>query len=196
MKRLQDLFKSDEPKLSMYFTAGYPGLNDTRVVLKALQESGADCVEIGIPFSDSLVDGPTIQVSNKIALDNGMNLKLLFEQLENMRDEISIPIILMTSLNPILSYGFEDFCLKAKELGVDGLIIPDLPVDIYQKTYQPIVENSDLDFIFLITPQTTDARIELIDNLSHSFIYAVSSFAITGGAISHDGNVANYFYAS
>jgi tryptophan synthase alpha chain len=179
--RINNLFGNKAKKiLSIYFTAGYPGLNDTGLILKALQESGADLVEIGMPFSDPLADGPTIQESNQAALDNGMNLKLLFSQLENIRVEISIPLLLMGYLNPVLQYGVENFCKKCRETGIDGVILPDLPMQEYLENYQAIFAEYGLKNIFLITPQSSEERIRWIDENSAGFIYMVSSSSTTG----------------
>lgn len=166
--------------LNVYCTAGYPELNDTIKVLKALQDSGVDIIELGMPYSDPLADGPVIQASSSRALNNGMNIPMLFRQLENMRGQVKVPVILMGYLNPILQYGFERFCEKAKQVGIDGLIIPDIPVFEFEKEYQVIIDKNDLDFIFLVTPETSEERISKIDSLSSGFLYAVSSSSITG----------------
>jgi tryptophan synthase alpha chain len=166
--------------LSVFFTAGHPGLNDTRRIIRLLAASGADLIEIGMPFSDPLADGPVIQQSSQHALSQGMSLPLLFEQLKGIRSEVNIPLILMGYLNPVMQYGFEAFCRQAADVGIDGLILPDLPLAEYETNYQGIVEASGLSNIFLITPQTSEARIRKIDELSSSFIYAVSSDSTTG----------------
>ncbi|MCY7349138.1 MAG: tryptophan synthase subunit alpha [Cytophagaceae bacterium] len=177
--------------LSIYFTAGFPQLGDTRAVLKALQESGADLVEIGIPFSDPIADGETIQQSNQQALDNGMTLKLLFEQLASMRQEIAMPVLLMGYINPVLQFGVEAFCQNCQEVGVDGLILPDMPLEVYEEEYKELFEQYGLLNIFLITPQTSNDRIHQIDYLSDGFIYMVSSASVTGAksGISDDQEV-------
>ena len=150
-------------------------------VLNALQDSGADIIEIGIPYSDPLADGPVIQQSSAKALENGMTIPLLFEQLQSLRSTIHLPIVLMGYLNPVIRYGLEDFCKKAADCGVDGLIIPDLPLYAFQKTYKPVFSKYGLDFIFLVTPETSEERIRKMDELSRGFIYVVSSSSITGG---------------
>jgi len=166
--------------LTIYFTAGFPDLKDTRSILAELEKSGADMVEIGIPYSDPVADGGTIQQSNQQALENGMSIPKLFEQLEEVRKEISIPIILMGYFNPIMQYGVEQFCIKCQEIGVDGLIIPDLPIEVYKKEYEEFFEVNGLINIFMITPQTSDQRIHMIDRTQNGFIYMVSSASITG----------------
>lgn len=181
MNRIDQLFQQvKEPVLNIYFTAGYPQLGDTRRVLKAVQAGGAHIVEIGMPYSDPIADGETIQQSNQQALENGMSLAVLFEQLQGMRDEISVPVILMGYLNPVVQMGVETFCQKCQEVGVDGLILPDLPVEEYQEEYKPIFDRYGLINIFLITPQTSEARIRRIDEISSGFIYMVSSASVTG----------------
>jgi tryptophan synthase alpha chain len=175
------LFKrKDKNILSVYFTAGYPGLNDTDIIIKALENCGADMVEIGIPFSDPVADGPVIQHSSEIALKNGMTMNLLFEQLKDIRKSVSIPLLLMGYLNPVMQYGIENFCRKCRETGIDGTIIPDLPLDIYEQEYRQIFEENSLSNILLITPQTPDERIRRIDAASTGFIYMVSSSSTTG----------------
>lgn len=182
--RLKKIFADkSHKKLSIYFTAGFPHLEDTLPILKALQREGVDLVEIGIPFSDPLADGPVIQHSSEVALKNGMTLKLLFEQLQNVREETDMPLILMGYLNPVMQFGVEAFCQKAHEVGVDGVILPDLPILEYQALYQPLFEKYDIINIFLVTPQTSEERIRAIDDLSKGFIYAVSSSSTTGGEL-------------
>ncbi|UXP31849.1 tryptophan synthase subunit alpha [Reichenbachiella agarivorans] len=178
--RINTTLDSKDNILSIYFTAGYPKLDDTMKVLKQLEQSGADMIEIGVPFSDPIADGPTIQYSNTVALENGMSVQLLFDQLKDVRKTVSIPLIMMSSLNPIIQYGFERFCQKCKGIDVDGLIIPDLPVEEYIREYKGVVESYGLRNIILITPSSTDARIRLIDEHTDSFIYMVSSAATTG----------------
>lgn len=178
---ISKLFKIKENNiLSVYFTAGYPNLEDTTEIIKALEKSGADMIEIGIPFSDPVADGPVIQRSSEIALQNGMTLNKLFDQLETIRESVSIPLLLMGYLNPVMQYGIENFCKKCKAIGIDGTIIPDLPLEIYESDYKEIFESNNLSNIFLITPQTPDERIREIDRLSTSFIYIVSSASTTG----------------
>ena len=179
--------------LSIYFTAGYPELNDTVSVIKELQASGVDMIEIGLPFSDPLADGPTIQASSTSALENGMCTENLFDQLANIRKEIDIPLLIMGYFNPILQYGVEAFCIKCAEIGIDGLIIPDLPVDVFQQNYATIFEKHGLFNVFLITPQTSDERIRYIDSISKGFIYMVSSASTTGAINSFDHGQSEYF---
>lgn len=180
--RITTLFqRKDNPKvLSIFFTAGYPQLQDTAVILEALQDAGADMVEIGIPFSDPIADGPTIQHSSEVALQNGMSLALLFEQLQNIRERVSIPLLLMGYLNPVMQYGMESFCKKATEVSIDGVILPDLPIEEYVTSYKSLFEAHNLSNILLITPQTADKRIELIDEHTEGFIYVVSDNSTTG----------------
>ena len=180
MNRINRLLSEKDNILSIYFTAGYPGLDDTRVIIESLEQEGADLIEIGVPFSDPVADGPTIQNSNTKALENGMSVELLFSQLEDIRPKVSLPLIMMSSLNPIIQFGFERFCQRCKEVDVDGLIIPDLPVEEYIDEYQETVEKYELRNIILITPASTDDRIGLIDECTNAFIYMVSSSATTG----------------
>ena len=167
-------------KLNIYFTAGIPKLEDTPEILKIIQNSGADFVEIGMPYSDPVADGETIQKAHELALQNGMTIAKLFEQLKSIKDEIKIPVILMGYINPVLSFGFENFCEKCAESGVSGLIIPDLPPIEFEKYYRRIVEKYGLTFTFLVTPETSDERIKYLDDLSSGFLYAVSSSSTTG----------------
>jgi len=179
--RITSLFeRKDKNILSIYFTAGYPELKDTLTIITEPQKSGIDLIEIGMPFSDPVADGPVIQHSSEIALKNGMTINLLFEQLKGIRKSISIPLILMGYLNPVMQYGIENFCKKCQEIGVDGTIIPDLPLEIYETEYKEIFIEYSLSNIFLVTPQTSDERIRKIDSLSTGFIYMVSSSSITG----------------
>ena len=179
--RITALFeRKDKNILSIYFTAGYPKLNDTYSIIAELENSGADLIEIGMPFSDPVADGPVIQHSSEIALKNGMTVHLLLEQLKDIRKSISLPLILMGYLNPVMQYGIVDFCKKCKEIGIDGTIIPDLPLEIYEEEYKEIFEENSLSNIFLVTPQTSDERIRKIDSLSTGFIYLVSSSSTTG----------------
>ncbi len=181
MNRINKLFNEKKKNiLSIYFTAGFPQLNDSATILNALQKHGADLIEIGMPYSDSLVDGPVIQGSSMKALHNGMTIKLLFQQLKDCRKKINLPLILMGCLNPVMQYGIEKFCLDAKNAGIDGIILPDLPMQEYENEYKNIFKQNDLTFIFLITPETSEERIIKIDELSNGFIYAVSSSSITG----------------
>jgi len=193
MNRIQQLFtQKKENILSVYFTAGFPKPNDTVPILESLQKYGVDMAEIGIPFSDPLADGPVIQNSSQIALKNGMNLKKLFSQLANIRASVHIPLVMMGYLNPIMQFGFENFCSECKKVGVDGMIIPDLPMDVYLTEYREIVEKNGLDFIFLITPETSEERIRQIDEHTHGFIYMVSSAGVTGTQNSFDHHI-DYF---
>lgn len=180
MNRIDQKFKGDKKLLSIYFSAGYPKLEDTVPILKQLQSSGVDMVEIGLPFSDPLADGPTIQESSTQALRNGMSTKKLFQQLEGIRKEIEIPLILMGYFNPLLQFGVEKFCKKCHEIGIDGLIIPDLPVEVYHEKYKTLFDQYGLYNMFLITPQTSESRIRFIDQVSNGFIYMVSSASVTG----------------
>ena len=180
MNRIDQKFKGDKKLLSIYFSAGYPKLEDTVPILKQLQSSGVDMVEIGLPFSDPLADGPTIQESSTQALRNGMSTKKLFQQLEGIRKEIEIPLILMGYFNPLLQFGVENFCEKCHEIGIDGLIIPDLPVEVYHEKYKNLFDQYGLYNMFLITPQTSESRIRFIDQVSNGFIYMVSSASVTG----------------
>lgn len=166
--------------MNVYCTAGYPQLNSTFEVMKALQENGADIIELGMPYSDPLADGPVIQQSSTIALANGMTIKKLFQHLKDFRKEIRIPVLLMGYMNPILQYGFEKFCADAVSVGIDGLILPDLPEHEFETEYGPIIKKQGLDFIFLVTPETSEARIRKLDELSTGFLYAVSSSSTTG----------------
>lgn len=179
--------------LSIYFSAGFPQLKDTVAILEKLQESGVDMVEIGLPFSDPLADGPTIQESSTKALKNGMTTDILFQQLQNIRNRIEIPLIIMGYFNPMMQYGIEDFCRKCQETGIDGLIIPDLPVDVYNAQYREIFEKYGLINVFLITPQTSVERIRFIDKISNGFIYMVSSASTTGAKNTFGSEQMNYF---
>lgn len=181
MSNLELVFKEKSKRiLNVYCTAGYPALDSTMKVMASLQKNGADIIELGMPYSDPLADGEVIQVSSIKALANGMNIAVLFEQIKDMRRSISIPVILMGYMNPILQYGFENFCKKAKEVGVDGLILPDLPLFEFEDSYGKIITENNLDFIFLVTPETPDQRVKKLDSLSNGFLYAVSSSATTG----------------
>jgi tryptophan synthase alpha chain len=181
MSKLELVFKEKSKRiLNVYCTAGYPSLDSTMKVMTSLQKNGADSIELGMPYSDPLADGEVIQVSSIKALANGMNIAVLFDQIKDMRKSISIPVILMGYMNPILQYGFENFCKKAKEVGVDGLILPDLPLFEFEQSYGKIITENNLDFIFLVTPETPVDRIKKLDSLSNGFLYAVSSSATTG----------------
>ena len=179
--RIIDLFNKKQSEiLSIFFTAGFPKLNDTKTILESLDKSGVDLVEIGMPYSDPIADGETIQRSNKVALDNGMTLNVLFEQLAEIRKTVSIPLILMGYLNPVEQFGVERFCRKAVEVGIDGLILPDLPIELYVEQYKPLFDKYNLSNILLITPQTAEERIRMIDDNTDGFIYMVSDNSITG----------------
>ncbi len=181
--RLTELFeKKKKGLLNIYFTAGFPKLEDTMTIIKALEEAGADMIEIGMPYSDPLADGPTIQESNIVALDGGMTLKVLFRQLETLRTVTQLPIMLMGYLNPVMQYGVEAFCKKAAECGVDGVILPDMPLDEYLKEYKEMFEQNNLSNVFLVTPHTSEARMRLIDENTQGFIYVVSTDSTTGNA--------------
>lgn len=181
MSRIQDLFDRKKQRvLNVYCTAGYPELNSTIDIILALEQSGADLVELGMPYSDPLADGAIIQASSSKAIQNGMSIAVLFEQLKTLRSNTEIPLILMGYMNPVLQYGFEKFCTDAAAVGVDGLILPDLPEYEYETMYGSVIKANGLDFIFLVTPETSEARIRKLDELSKGFLYAVSSSATTG----------------
>lgn len=193
MNRITHTFEQDKKLLSIYFTAGFPNLEDTVPVLEQLQAAGVDMIEIGLPFSDPLADGPTIQESSTKALENGMTTDVLFEQLKDIRKKIHIPLVLMGYFNPMMQYGIEKFCKQCQEVGIDGLIIPDLPVNVYHERYQETFENFGLQNMFLITPQTPDERIRYIDKVSKGFIYMVSSASVTGAKNTFGDEQAAYF---
>ncbi len=181
MSRLANLFASKQKNiLNVYCTAGYPHLNSTIDMIAALTENGVDIIELGMPYSDPLADGPVIQQSGNIALANGMTIAVLFEQLKTLRQVSNIPLILMGYMNPVLQYGFEKFCKEAASVGVDGLILPDLPEYEFETEYGAIIKANGLDFIFLVTPETSEERVRKLDELSTGFLYAVSSSATTG----------------
>lgn len=193
MSRIKELFEKKKNILSIYYTAGYPGLNDTVKIAEILEQSGADLLEIGFPYSDPVADGPTIQASSKQSLDQGMDLKLLFEQLKDLRKKVSIPVLLMGYVNPVLQFGIENFCKACVEVGVDGCIVPDLPMVEYEELYQTIFEENGLSNILLVTPQTSTDRIRKIDSLSTGFIYLLSSSATTGQHLQVSENTESYF---
>ncbi len=193
MNRINKKLKEDKKLLSIYFTAGYPKLDDTVTVIQNLEESGVDMIEIGLPFSDPLADGPTIQASSTKALQNGMTSEILFDQLKDIRKTVTIPLIIMGYFNPMLQYGVEAFCKKCDEIGIDGLIIPDLPVDVYHEDYKAIFEKYNLINVLLITPQTSKERIQYIDSVSNGFIYMVSSASVTGSQSGFGDEQTNYF---
>lgn len=192
MTRMQELFnRKNNNILNVYCTAGFPRLNSTLPVMKALQDNGVDLIELGMPYSDPLADGPVIQASSTKALANGMTIAGLFDQLRGFRGQIHVPVILMGYMNPVLQYGFEKFCQHAAGLPVDGLILPDLPEYEYETEYGPIIQRYGLDFIFLVTPETSEERIRRLDTLSTGFLYAVSSSSTTG--TDKDMNAVNDF---
>lgn len=194
MNRLQQLFNTKKKDLlSIYYTAGYPNLNDTLLIAETLEEAGADFMEIGFPYSDPVADGPTIQASSKQALDNGMTLEILFDQLKDLRKKVTIPILLMGYVNVVLQYGVANFCKKCEEVGVDGCIIPDLPMYEYEELYEKCFIEHGISNIFLVTPQTSDERIRKIDGLSNAFIYLLSSAATTGKDLDVSENARTYF---
>ena len=194
MNRLQQLFQNKKKDiLSIYYTAGYPNLTDTLKIAEALEQSGADFLEIGFPYSDPVADGPTIQASSKQSLDQGMTLTILFEQLKDLRKTVTIPILLMGYVNPVLQFGVANFCKKCAEVGIDGCIIPDLPMYEYEELYRNEFENNGISNIFLVTPQTSEERIRKIDGLSNAFIYLVSSSSTTGSNLAVSENSTAYF---
>lgn len=193
MNRINQKLAENKKLLSIYFTAGYPNTNDTISIIKSLENNGVDMIEIGLPFSDPLADGPTIQASSTTALKNGMTTHLLFEQLKDIRESVAIPLIIMGYFNPVLQYGVDAFCAKCEEIGIDGLILPDLPLAEYQEHYQAIFEKYGLINVFLITPQTSDARIQQIDAASDGFIYMVSSASTTGKTSGFSTIQTDYF---
>lgn len=193
MNRIETLFQSKKQNiLNVYCTAGYPLLDSTLPVMLALQENGVDMIELGMPYSDPLADGPVIQQSNMVALENGMNIARLFEQLRGFRHQVYLPILLMGYMNPLLQYGFEKFCQHAADLAVDGLILPDLPIYEFENEYGGLIRKYGLSFIFLVTPETSEERIRKIDELSTGFIYAVSSSSTTGKDTNFDSQ-QSYF---
>lgn len=193
MNRIQNKLSENKKLLSIYFTAGYPKRENTVEILQQLEENGVDMVEIGLPFSDPLADGPTIQASSQNALENGMTTELLFQQLKDIRKTVSIPLIIMGYFNPILQFGVENFCEKCKEVGIDGLILPDLPLAEYEEHYAEIFKKYGLINIFLITPQTSEERIRKIDAASNGFIYMVSSANVTGSSEGFGEEQESYF---
>jgi len=193
MNRIDQKFQEDKKLLSIYFSAGHPNLEDTVPILKKLQAAGVDMVEIGLPFSDPLADGPTIQESSTKALRNGMTTEKLFSQLENIREHIDIPLVLMGYFNPMMQYGIEKFCQRCEAIGIDGLIIPDLPVDVYHEEYKTLFDAHGLYNMFLITPQTPEERIRYIDEVSNGFIYMVSSASVTGAKNTFGQTQTDYF---
>ena len=193
MNRINQTLNQDKKLLSIYFTAGFPQIEDTVPILEQLQEADVDMIELGLPFSDPLADGPTIQESSTQALRNGMTTDKLFTQLEGIRARIHVPLIVMGYFNPMMQYGVERFCKRCQEVGIDGLIIPDLPADVYHTQYQSLFQQYGLLNMFLITPQTPDERIRYIDQVSEGFIYMVSSAATTGAQGSFGDTQQHYF---
>lgn len=192
-KSISELFNTDKKLVSIYFTAGFPQLSDTVEIIENLEKSGVDLIEIGLPFSDPLADGPTIQESSTKALRNGMTTELLFEQLSDIRQRVNIPLIIMGYFNPVMQYGVEAFCQKCEDIGIDALILPDLPLREYQLHYKEIFNRHGLDLIYLITPQTPEERIRAIDEMSNSFIYMVSSSSTTGAKAGFSEENQGYF---
>ena len=193
INRIDKKFQEDKKLLSIYFSAGHPSLEDTVPILKKLQAAKVDMVEIGLPFSDPLADGPTIQESSTQALSNGMTTDKLFSQLENIREYINIPLVLMGYFNPMMQFGIEKFCKCCESIGIDGLIIPDLPVDVYHEKYKVLFDKHGLYNMFLITPQTPENRIRYIDKVSNGFIYMVSSASVTGAKNTFGNSQKDYF---
>jgi tryptophan synthase alpha chain len=193
MNRINQKLQENKKILSIYFSAGYPNLNDTVQIIQDLEKNGVDMIEIGLPFSDPLADGPTIQASSTQALHNGMTTQVLFDQLKDIRKTVNIPLVIMGYFNPMLQYGVEKFCVTCAEIGIDGLIIPDLPVDVYADEYKAIFDQYGLKNIFLITPQTSDERIHFIDSVSDGFIYMVSSASVTGSSAGFGNTQEAYF---
>ena len=193
MNRIDQKFRENKKLLSIYFSAGFPNLEDTVPILKKLQTAGVDMVEIGLPFSDPLADGPTIQASSSQAILNGMTTEKLFSQLEGIRKHIEIPLVLMGYFNPMMQYGIEKFCSRCETIGIDGIIIPDLPVDVYHENYKALFDKHGLYNMFLITPQTSESRIKYIDKVSNGFIYMVSSASVTGAKSTFGNTQTEYF---
>lgn len=192
--RINQLFKTKKENiLSVYFTAGYPNLNDTVDIIQQLEKNGVDLIEIGMPFSDPTADGPTIQYTSEVALKNGMSVKVLFEQLKDIRKTVKIPLVLMGYFNPILQFGVEEFCKNCNEVGIDGTILPDLPLDEFEEKYKEFYNKSNLHNILLITPQTSEKRIRQIDEASSGFIYMVSSASTTGSGKKVEDFQRDYF---
>lgn len=194
MNRIDQLFSTKKERiLSVYFTAGYPSLHSVEKIILLLEQNGADMIEIGIPYSDPLADGPVIQESGRVAIANGMTIENLFFQLRQIRDSTSIPLLLMGYINPVIQFGFSRFCRCAADTGIDGLIIPDLPLREYEREYIKFVKNNDLKNIFLITPDTSDQRIRQTDEMSTGFIYLVSSASTTGKKTIFNETQLDYF---
>jgi tryptophan synthase alpha chain len=193
MSRISELFnRKKQDILNVYYTAGFPALNSTLSIMKHLQEAGVDMIELGIPYSDPLADGPVIQSSGSTALANGMTIRTLLRQLENFRNEIRLPVLLMGYMNPVIQYGFENFCRDIAQVGVDGLILPDLPMYEFDMEFGEIIKKYGLDFVFLVTPETGEMRIRQLDSRSSGFLYAVSSSSTTGKTVTLEEQ-ENYF---
>lgn len=193
MNRIDQTLSEKSGILNVYFTAGYPNLEDTIRIAQSLERAGADMLEIGMPFSDPVADGPTIQESSQIALDNGMTLEKLFEQLKDLRSHVTVPVLLMGYVNPVIQFGIERFCEKCEEVGIDGVIIPDLPMNEYLAQYSKLFKSHGIRNVFLISPNTSDDRIRIIDKEADGFIYMVSSSSITGAKTGvQDGQEAYY----
>jgi tryptophan synthase alpha chain len=194
MNRLKQLFQNKKENiLSIYFTAGYPEVGSTLKIAEALEKAGADFLEIGFPYSDPLADGPVIQNSSQVAIENGMTLELLFEQLKDLRSKVNIPILLMGYVNPMLQFGVANFCKAAADVGVDGVIVPDLPLYEYEELYKDDFIKNGLSNIFLVTPQTSPERIKKIDELSNGFIYLLSSSSTTGKTLDTSDAIGDYY---
>ena len=193
MNRINTALAQDKKLISIYFTAGYPQLEDTSEVIKRLAEAGTDVIEIGLPYSDPLADGPVIQKSSEQALKNGMSTQKLFQQLKDIRKEVDIPLIVMGYFNAMLQFGVEDFCKECEAIGIDGIIMPDLPISIYERDYKALFETHGLKFVPLITPETSVERIQTIDALGDSFVYMVSSSSTTGGEKGFGEEAMSYF---
>lgn len=191
--RIEQLFQNKKDILSIYFTAGYPAHSDTLPILTSLQAQGVDMVEIGLPFSDPLADGPVIQQSSTQALALGMTTEVLFEQLKDVRSKIDIPLVIMGYFNPVLQFGVAEFCKKCAETGIDAVILPDLPLTVYEREYKAIFESYGIHLIFLITPQTSDERIRALDQASKGFIYLVSTASVTGSGAGFGQPQVDYF---
>lgn len=192
--RINKLFsKKNKNILSIYFTAGFPNLDNTVEIIQELEKNGVDLIEIGMPFSDPTADGPTIQRTSEQALKNGMSLKLLFEQLKTIRKSVSIPLVLMGYFNPVYQFGVKEFCKKCSDIGIDGIILPDLPLNEFEAKYKNIFEENNLHNILLITPQTSEQRIRQIDTISSGFIYMVSSSGTTGAGKKVEDFQTGYF---
>lgn len=193
MNRIQQQLATKNKILSIYFTAGFPNVNDTKGLIEELSRNKVDIIEIGLPFSDPLADGPTIQSSSMRALQNGMTTTLLFEQLKDIRNTVEIPLIIMGYFNPMMQFGVENFLKACQQTGIDGLIVPDLPLEVYLSDYKELFETYGIQMIFLITPQTSEARIRMIDEHSNAFIYMVSSAGVTGSKDQFEENQLQYF---